>query len=220
MAVRGKRSGAKTKPPQAANGAEPPKDEAAGTDVAETEASPPPNNTADLTDEQLFALSCQWATQVVNKEEERDEAKSAYDGFKSECRNLLKKVKAELGDDGLDRVKMIVKLRRDEEATEKLRADLRNMAWVAKWMNATPGQQLEIFSDLRPTADRAYEEGKAAGLAGDRFNPTFGQGTEAYHRFQDGWQAGQEILAKGFKPLERPPEDLGDSKATEAAPAD
>ncbi len=199
-----------------ANGAEPPE---SSTEVVETAAAPPANNTAELTDEQTFALSCQWANQVVNKEEERDAAKTSYDSLKSDCRNLLKKVKAELGDDGLDRVKLIVKIRRDEEATEKLRTDLRNMAWVARWMNATPGQQLEIFADLRPTADRAYEEGRASGLAGDRFNPKFGQGTEAYGRFQDGWQAGQEILSKGFKPLERPPEDLGEPKTQEAEPA-
>lgn len=203
---------------QQANGAEPPKDDAPeGTEVVETKPSPPPNNTADLTDEQVFALSCQWANQVAAKEEERDAAKSTFDSLKGDCRNLLKKVKAELGDDGLDRVKMIVKLRRDEEAVEKLRTDLRNMAWVARWMNATPGQQLEIFSDLRPIDDRAYEEGKAAGLAGDAFNPKFGQGSSAYHRFQDGWQAGQEILSKGFKPLEKPPEDLGAPGPTSAA---
>lgn len=203
-----------------ANGAEPPETEVpASTEVVETKPSPPANNTAELTDEQVFALSCQWANQVVAKEEERDDAKRSFDSLKSDCRNLLKKVKAELGDDGLDRVKLIVKIRRDEEATEKLRTDLRNMAWVARWMNATPGQQLEIFSDLRPIDDRAYEEGKAAGLAGDAFNPKFGQGSSAYHRFQDGWQAGQEILAKGFKPLEKPPEDLDAPKTQEAEPA-
>jgi hypothetical protein len=226
MSVPGKRA---EKPPKKAkpNGAEPPPEgETVATEAAspETENEQPvdrPNNTADLTDEQLFALSCQWANRVVAKEEERGAAKSKYDGLKSDCRNLLKKVKAELGDDGLDRVKLIVKIRRDENAVEQLRATLRNSAWVAKWMNATPGQQLEIFPDLRPIDDRAYEEGKAAGLAGDRFNPTFGMGTEAYHRFQDGWQAGQEILTKGFKPLEKMPEDLGEpkSQAEPEAPA-
>ena len=180
-----------------------------------TPAPPPNNKPVELTPEETFALASQWRKQVVAQRNAVKEAKADYDSEKSTLRDLYKKVKAEIGAEGLERVKMLANLEiGGETAAEALRAEIQNMTWVAQWANAFEGKQLELMPDLRPIADRAFEDGKKAGLAGDSFNPRYGQGTEAYHRFQEGWQAGQDILAKGIKPLEQPPAPLGDPQGS------
>jgi len=142
------------------------------------------------------------------------DAKTEYDRTKSVLRDTYKKIKAEVGAEGLEQVKLLVDLDTNEKTAERLKAEMERLIWAAQWANAFDGQQLELMSDLRPTDDRAYNDGKMDGLAGKSFNPRYGQGSLAYNRYQDGWNAGQDILAKGFKVLEKKPEDLGEPTPT------
>lgn len=216
MSVRGKRREAGSK----SNGTGEHQEEtettvASGQVPAETETKKSNDKAVELTADQILSLTQQWAKQVNAQQEAVTAAKADYDSEKGTLRELYKQVKAELGPEGVERVKELVKLRRDGKAAEdNIRARIETLTWLVQHANALPGQQLELLADLRPNDDRAYADGKRDGLAGDPFNPKYGQGTLAYQRFQEGYQAGQGILAKGFKPLEKPPTPVGDAEPT------
>ena len=225
--VRGK--AAETSPPPKTEETGPPPPEANGGAAGETEDSPPDHGRPqddnvvkanDLNPEQQFALTAQWANQVANQKAVVDEAKTEYDSQRQSLRNLYKQVKAEIGTVGVARVKRMVELRTDENAETTLRAELDELVWLVQWTNAIPGMQLDLLSDLsdlRPIVDRAHHDGKLDGLAGKPFGPKYGQGSEAYHAYQRGWEEGQDVLRKGFKPMEKPPEAIGDPSAQTTA---
>ncbi|MCC8963732.1 hypothetical protein H8A95_15790 [Bradyrhizobium sp. Pear76] len=62
--------------------------------------------------------------------------------------------------------------------------------------------------DRTPLADRAFNEGKRQGLAGESCNNPHHVTTEAHRRHNDGYAVGQEQLAsKGFKKLDGEDDD-------------
>jgi ribosome modulation factor len=69
--------------------------------------------------------------------------------------------------------------------------EIKELIEIAKAFNALPpGEQGDLFPDRRDGAERAFDEGKVAGLNGknpeapDGFDPT---------KWMDGWHAGQEV---------------------------
>lgn len=208
--VRGKRAENQPQPngddseTPAADGQEVQARPSAGTNISTTE----------LTPDQTYALTKDWQRVWEASLDEVEAAKAEYDRLKTDHRSLGKKVKAELGDVGLARVKRLVELARDEDGEAKLMEDLNLLAWIHQYEQAHSGKQLEIFPDLRPDDDRAHAMGRRDGLAGKPFQPSFAQGTIQLRRYEEGFQAGQEVLARGFKPLDKPPAPIGDQEAT------
>lgn len=204
--VRGKRSEKK-------NGAtppEPPVEADRQPDVeAEGEAG---DNQFELTEDQKYALYCQWKRQYETAKLAWDDAKSEADSKKGEFRALCKKVQAELGSDAVERIKDLIKLDTPEGEAE-IKASIDRMVWAANWAGAVDGAQLEIFTDLRPIDDKARANGKRDGLAGKPFQPMYATGTSALRAYEEGFNLGQETLAKGFKPLEV--STIGDTASTE-----
>ena len=74
---------------------------------------------------------------------------------------------------------------------------------IARWLGLDLGAQLDLFvQDERvPAADRSFEEGKSQAMLGISLKCDYAPDTEQYRKFAEGWHAGQDILAKGFKPL-------------------
>jgi len=208
MSVRGKRG----EPPQV-NGSAPPETETPPGEVpAETETKK--NDKVELTLDQARSLTGQWVEKVNAQHNKTDDAKEAYESERGSLRELFKQVKGELGQEGLDRVKLLVKLKRDPEAEHRLRQQIETIMWAVQYAEALPGQQLQLITDLTPIEDRAFEQGKDLGWRGLPYNSRYGLGTAADRRFQEGYVEGQAILSKGFKPLEKPPEPIGDAEAT------
>lgn len=209
--VKGKRA---EKPPTT-NGGDP---QTPPGEVAAEQEGPKANDASvALTPEQEFGLLCHWRRQYQESLGELSTAKTEHDSAKMRHKALGKKIAAECGTDAVERIKALIELDTNENGEAELEAKIRRLMWVAKWSKAAIGHQIELFdTDMRPIDERAFDEGKIDGLAG-KFNPKFGQGTAAYHKYQEGYETGQDTLAKGFKPLEKPPEDIG--APAETAPA-
>jgi len=96
----------------------------------------------------------------------------------------------------------------------------RREARVAAWFNHPIGTQPDLFSDepdRTPSVDKAYEDGKIAGMEGRTCSPPSHLGQEQNQQWIRGWGDGQELLAvKGFSPLSDAVEDIDESE-TEAA---
>lgn len=168
--------------------------------VGENESAGPGHNSV-LTDDQKQALTRQHATKYWSLLDAKKQADAAL-------RNHAKVIKSDLGDYGLLSIKLIKQLE-SEEGEQKFRDEMEAKAAAARWCGLPIGAQGNLFDeDRRPIADRAYEEGKAAGFAGKDAKPPYGAG-EAYDAFMKGWHEAQAVLAKGFQktpdaPLLRP----------------
>ena len=159
----------------------------------------------DLTDEQKAALLLQGVGRI-----ERllaDQAKITAD-----IRNERKKLKA----DGFApaQVNYALWLRKADEgeASERMRMQIT----TAKWLAHPIGHQTDMFGDgvdRTPGVDKAFAEGKTAGMAGeaqtvpDKWAP----GSEQGQKWLEGWSAGQAVLLSGIKPLSETDEDFDDS---------
>lgn len=91
---------------------------------------------------------------------------------------------------------------------------------IARWLGMDLGAQLDMFEEPSrvPATDRAYEEGKAAGLKGESGTCQYAPDLPQHQRFMEGWHSGQEIRAKGFKALH--PEVAKDEAEKAAKKAD
>jgi hypothetical protein len=110
-------------------------------------------------------------------------------------------VKAALKADGFTVAQMKIA---DEMTTMKGEARqtqaVRDRLKVAFWIGHAMGRQLSLFEepDRTPIDDRAYEEGKTAGLEGRTMSTSrFAPGSPANERWITGWHDGQEIITRG-----------------------
>ena len=96
-----------------------------------------------------------------------------------------------------------------------MKAEMERKARVMRWMNIPIGSQGALFGeeDRTPLTERAFNEGKRQGLAGESCVNPHHHTTEAHKSFNDGWAEGQETKARtGFSKLE--PEIAADIKAS------
>jgi hypothetical protein len=83
---------------------------------------------------------------------------------------------------------------------ERIETALRILRWNAKALG-TQSNFLED-DDRTPAVDRAEEEGKRDGLAGDPCKTDYAPDTEQYRRYMTGYHAGQAVMVKaGIKPM-------------------
>lgn len=87
---------------------------------------------------------------------------------------------------------------------------------IAKWLAHPVGHQAELFGDgvdRTPAIDRAFEEGKTAGLAGANKTPPYAESTPQGQKWLHGWDEGQAVNHIGFRTLqtaqeEQPPDTM------------
>lgn len=150
------------------------------------------HNSGDFTDDQRQALTRQYL-------QKREHLLAAEKKAKADRMNFDKVIKAELGAKGLADIKLLQQLSTPEGEAE-LKAEIERQLRVARWAGMPIGTQLDLFGpDRRPVEERAFEEGKRSGLAGETLKPTYDPGTEGYDAFVKGWHDGQSVLAAGFK---------------------
>jgi len=127
-------------------------------------------------------------------------------------KNVCKIAKAELGKGAVADIKDAIALEQPEgEAAH--RAEIERQLRIARWMGASVRTQFSFSEDMTPSVDRAYEEGKRAGLKGDPASPPHDPSVPQYGKWMEGWHAGQGVLASDFrKKIDMP------SEAEEAAP--
>lgn len=147
-----------------------------------------------LTDDELHALTLQHKKKY---ESALAKKKAADADLKSVCKVL----KADLGDFGLKDIKDMIAAEEDG-FDEKFQAELERKARLARWLGIDLGTQADLFDfgAVKPgLAERAYEDGKRAGMAGEVCAPPFDGGGEAHQKFVEGWHAGQAVLAGQIK---------------------
>lgn len=115
----------------------------------------------------------------------------------ADLRNLYKAAKA----DGLEKVDFDIAFSLETPEQEaKQRAKLARVVQVAGWVGSDIGQ-LSFADQLgepdrTPAADRAYQEGRRAGLQGDRAAPGYGPSTEQHRRYMAGFHDAVEARVK------------------------
>lgn len=145
---------------------------------------------SELTDEQKQGLHLN--NHVPSYERALKAKKDADAAFKNVC----KTIKSEGG--SIDEVKLTISLR-TPEGEALLKATLEQSIKIARWNGLAIGTQGDLFGpDRRPIEERAFEEGKRAGLSGENCQPPHQPGTGAYDKWIEGWHAGQAVLASGF----------------------
>lgn len=114
----------------------------------------------------------------------------------------LDELKADLKNDGFSvkQMKIADDLAAGVKREERVKAEVADRLKVAWWIGHPMGAQLDLFSqpDRTPSVERAFEEGKTAGMEGRVRKPPYSPELPQHEKWMQGWYDGQEILAKGF----------------------
>lgn len=159
----------------------------------------------NISDDQLESLFFQSKTDY---EKMLDLKKTADANFKNCC----KRIKAELGKRGVAEIKLAIQLGTDEgEANAK--ADIESSIRIMRWMGVPIGTQADLFPDNDPTpiTERAFNEGRRQGLAGETQDNPHHHTTAAHRAHNDGYAEGQDVLAGGIKPTDEAGERPSDA---------
>lgn len=126
---------------------------------------------------------------------------------KADRLNLDKKIKADLGKDGLNDIKLLDELSTPEGELE-FKARIERESRVARWAGMQIGTQAGLFDDdRRPIEERAFDDGRRAGLNGDSLKNPHAPGSLGHEPYAKGWHQGQtEIFA--IKPKVEPTADV------------
>jgi len=146
---------------------------------------PPGDNAASLTNDQARALHFIHVG-------EYEKAQAAVKKASAERKTVIGRIRAEHGD--IDQIKDTIALR-DPEQEKTLAARISKMVEAARWSGSFIGNlQLDMFAapDRSPILERAYEEGKTAGLVGRTASTDLAG--DAEQEFLRGWHDGQDAL--------------------------
>jgi hypothetical protein len=146
---------------------------------------------SELTEDERRALLFQH----VKTFEERLAAKKKAD---ADFKNACKVAKSELGKDAVADIKDVISLK-TPEGEAALKAEVERKLRIARFMNAPVGHQFTFSDDMRPSVDRAYEDGKIVGLDGGDMRPPHDPSVPQYASWLEGWHAGQAVNASGFR---------------------
>jgi ribosome modulation factor len=137
----------------------------------------------------------------------------------------------EAEEDGIPKGDLRWALKAEKQNQERALAKARREMEMARWLNLPIGTQLDIFAvDRTPVADRAFEDGKTAGLQGKTCISPYDPSTEQSQKWIEGWHAGQAVHRETFlqrngaqliPPEPAPmPEDSFDDAVAESAASD
>lgn len=142
-----------------------------------------------ISDDQLQALTRQHAAK-------RKTLIEAEKTAKANRMNHDKIIKSDLGAKGLADIKDLEVLS-TPEGEAALKAELDRQLKVARWAGLQIGYQEDMFGvDKRPLKERAFDEGKRAGINGDAPNPpsNYSPASDGFNGWMEGWQAGQAAI--------------------------
>jgi ribosome modulation factor len=85
------------------------------------------------------------------------------------------------------------------EGEAKETAKLKQILQAAAWVGAPIGTQLAMFDepDRTPSVDRAFDEGKQAGLQGLVRKPPYSPEVPQHDAWMNGWYEGQKAITPG-----------------------
>lgn len=151
---------------------------------------------SELTDDEKRALLLQHKGHYQRALADKKAADAAF-------KNTCKKAKAECGKDAVADIKDAIALE-EPGGQMAVEAEIARKHRIARWMGFPVGAEPMLFDmqDRRPAVDVAYDQGKAAGMAGETCKPPHDPSVPQYQRWMEGWHDGQEILASAFKKLE------------------
>lgn len=156
------------------------------------ETSPGAGHNSGLTGDQLQALTLQHKAKYQKSLAAKKEADAAF-------RNICKQAKAELGEDAIDDIKLAIELD-SEEGQARLKADMERRARVAAWFGLEIGTQGALFApDRTPVEDKAFAEGKRAGMEGTLRSAPQHYAQDIAERWYQGYDAGQTIIRGQMK---------------------
>lgn len=177
--------------------------------------SAPKTSAETISDDQLYSLTEQHRQKYELLLEGRHKANKALIDYG-------KIIKSDLGAHGLQDIKDLISLD-TPEGEAAMKADMERQARVLRWMGVPIGSQGALFGDTdrTPITERAFNEGKRQGLAGEKMENPHHQTTEAHRSFNDGFSQGQETLAtKGFSKLDDTPKGLSKEEWAKKTAAD
>jgi ribosome modulation factor len=134
--------------------------------------------------------------------------RSAWTGWKAKLavvEEIERDVKAALKADGFTVKQMqIADSLLTVKGEEKITNEVQDRLQVALWVGHPMGRQLEMFQDpdRTPAVDRAFEDGKTAGLEGRVRKPPYSPELPQHEQWMQGWYAGNKIMLDnggGFK---------------------
>lgn len=160
-------------------------------------ASSPKATIEEMSDDQLYSLTEQHRQKYERFLEAKHAANKALIDYG-------KIIKSDLGAKGLADIKGLIELA-TPEGEARMKADVERQVRLFRWMQVPIGSMGDMFADAdrTPLTERAFNEGKRQGLAGEPVNNPHHHTTEAHRFHNDGWAEGQKAKAtKGFSKLE------------------
>lgn len=159
-----------------------------------------------LSNDQRAALLMQACSQVEKKQE-------AIAALTADIRNIRKTAKA----DGISPAELNYALHLRKADPDEAVALFRQQVQIAQWLAHPIGKQASLFdADRTPLEDRAFDEGKAAGLAGESAKPPYD--AVPGQKWMDGWHSGQAVLLKGIRTVAE--EEPGHQKLLKGEPVE
>lgn len=144
---------------------------------------------SELTPAEMKALHFHHLRAVMAQKEVLDAARTEY-------KRLRKVAKS----DGIVMADLDFMMRCAElEDVSIVPEELKRRAEIASWYALPVNYQPDMFSDRTPMDDRAFEEGKAAGLAGKNPEPPYDAASKAGQRWLEGWHEGQRIMREDLQ---------------------
>jgi len=162
-------------------------------------SSAPKQTLEDLTDDQVYSLTEQHRQKY-------EILLAAKKKATSDLQQFGKIVKADLGKHGLNQIQALIEGATPEGETA-IKARIERDMQVLRWMGVPIGSQADLFpaTDRTPITERAFNEGKRQGLAGETNKNPHHHTTEAHRAHNEGYMAGQEANARGIKKLDDTP---------------
>lgn len=140
-------------------------------------------------------------------------------------KNVCKAAKADLGDTGVKDIKLLIEIDNAGD-NSVVKQTIERLMRCAAWAGLPVGTQASLFDeDRRTLLEKAYEDGKYAGLNGKNPQSPHQAGSDLDQAWMRGWHDGQGALKKVFlernetkvlRPVETKPRDDDDDAALAA----
>jgi hypothetical protein len=118
--------------------------------------------------------------------------KAADAFFKTQCK-LIKSENTKLAD-----IKLAIELE-DPEGSTEMRERFERQLEVARWVGAEVGTQFQLFEDRTPIDDKVRDDGKRAGLKGEKGTPPSNLPGNLMSVWAEGFAEGNAVLASKIK---------------------
>ena len=159
------------------------------------------HNSAGLSEEQRRGLMLQG---IVELEKLKGKA--------TDANNAVSQQRAKMKKQGFSKDEIDLMLLFRKQPEQKLRAMFADQARMLQYMAHPISAQFSLLDpteDRTPSIDRAREKGKVAGLEGKKCQPmeidNYDQASKQGQAWIEGWNEGQAVVLKGFKPLKGMP---------------